>query len=309
MDNIAIALQLDSTQIAIGTEKKGKIFIKSLIELPSIVPYILAEDSEAVNSFFRRIAHEVNVKGAQISISIPTSMAIMNCGLFENVPEEQEIFNSEINRLANRLLHLEKNVSYNVDKALIIKQRKNIRLTSVGVQKKYVDIIWDAAVEAEMILVGIEVEAIAIFRFEGFTKPCCYLEMYEQSFYFTGYLPDNGLFTIKSRYLGDENLKTALLSAIDLFDKSSQKSFGQTNLEAFSIITPSVLYEKIKYHLHDTSYSERVRPTIFSEDIESKQYDHSQLLQSAVAIGILLNSLFERRNQREKIRISKLNRK
>lgn len=308
MDNVAVALQLDSTQIAIGFEKKDKIIVKKIIKLPSIIPDIFLGDESRVNSFFKRMT-EVLPKNAQVSMSIPTSMAIMNCGMLENVPQEQPFLNKELDRSAYRLLHLEEKDQYNVDKALIIKQRKNIRLTSVGVPKRYIDIIWNAATEAKIIVKGIEIEAIAAFRFEGFIKPCCYLEMQDQSFYFTGHLPENGLFTIKSRFLGRENIKTALLSAIELFDDSVERSFGQKNIEKFSIITPTFIYDEILDCLYETDNPIRLRPTILSQDIESNEYDEDQLIHAAVALGILLEPLFERRNQREKIRISKSSRK
>lgn len=297
MEAFALALRNEHTLFAKGTDHKDTIQIKTLAELPSILPALLAEDDEELIQFFMTIAGIVKRKEAKLTISLPSSLVLMNCGFLENVPANY--LQKELDRLAYRLLRLEPTDPYNVDKALIITQRKTVWLTSAGVAKKYIELLWEAALQAGLILAAVENESIAAFRTTDFKEACGYVEVIEQDIFLSGFSPEQGMFTVQSQFRGQVDKRLILQQAFELFDTAAADTFSQSS-NPLPLFMDGQDYQHLQdYQRQDTK---RLTSLCLSESVTSKAYTQEQLQAFALPIGLLLQPIFERRGKREKIR-------
>lgn len=297
MEAFALSLRNEHTLFAKGTEHKDTIQIKTLAELPSILPALLAEDREELIQFFATIAGIVKRKEAKLTISLPSSLVLMNCGFLENVPANY--LQKELDRLAYRLLRLEPTDPYNVDKALIITQRKTVWLTSAGVAQKYIELLWEAALQAGLILAAVENESIAAFRTTDFKEACGYVEVIDQDVFLSGFSPEQGMFTVQSQFCGQMDKQLILQQAFELFDTAATDTFSQSS-NSLPLYIDGQDYQQLQdYQRQDTK---RLTPLCLPESVTSKAYTQEQLQAFALPIGLLLQPIFERRGKREKIR-------
>lgn len=301
MDLHAITLRQENTLYAKGAEKKEGIQVKAIAELPPILSALAEERTESIYQFFRSIAAIVKKKGTPIQLSIPASMTLMNCGILENVPANY--LQKELDRLAYRLLRLEPTDPYNVDKALILPQRKSVWLTSVGVEKKYVELLWKAALQAELVLASVEIESIAAFRMSEFQKACGYMELIDNAIFISGFSPEQGMFTIQSQFNNQEDKKLELQHAIELFDTAVNEAFSQSVTSPLPILIHGQDYHRLQ--TYQSPSIKRLTPLTLSSMVIGKAYEAEELVDFALPLGLLLQPIFERRGRSEKIRNDK----
>lgn len=299
---IAIALKHDRTQIVTGRENKEQIEVKSADEIEPIVALLHEANTFALDKYFKQLAEHVPKK-ANMRISIPSEMAIMNCRSFETVSEN--FFKQEIDRVAIRLLGLKEADAeqFNIDKALIIKQRNSTWVTSVAVPKKIINMLWNACVQHGLNLICIETDAVASLRCDGYEAPCGYIEVDANGLTLTGSLPLLGMFSIRRRWSQDrQNITNQLDQAIELFDQAAQETFGKNNYKPVPLYIDQRLYSQYQ----NDAYKERLM--LFKEPTELIRGREGNLINYITPCGLLLNRIFERRAKREKKRIPKFNR-
>lgn len=301
MDLFALALRHETTLFTKAAEKKDGITVSSVIEAPSILPALLSGEQDAVYRFFTNVAALVKRKDAPLTLSLPASLVLMNCGFLENVP--QNYLQKELDRFAYRLLRLEPTDPYTVDKAMILTQRKSVWLTSAGVEKRYVELLWEAVLKAGMVLASVEVEAIAAFRNTEFQEPCGYFELLDNSIFISGFSPEHGMFTVQSQFSAQENIDQALQHAIALFDTAVSDTFLKTISSPLPIYVNGQDYYQVR--ACQSRIHERLLPLTLSGTVTSKAYSAEQLQDYALPIGLLLQPVFERRARLEKIRSDK----
>lgn len=300
---IAIALKHDRTQIVTGRESNNQIELKAMAEVEAIIPQVIDDDRAAVEDFFKRLAAYLKIKkGSGLRISIPSSMTVMNCRYFENIPENNYL-RQELDRMAISTLGIKNPELYNIDKAKIVKDRKTMWLTSVAVKTKYISMLRDAMVMSGFRPVAIENESVAAMRYEGFSELCGYLESdNETALALTASHQKIGMFTIIKRHLDAADKYTGLLQAFEIFDSVARSTFGQNNYTPCRIVTSAANYHEFADAVGQTQYASRFAKLPVSEAVKKTNINEEEIVKYAAPIGLLLGSYYQRRGKREAIR-------
>lgn len=232
MNIIGLCLRNNKTSLSTINANDKRVYIKDIsVYRESLIPYILSEKVDKVSDALSKIKKK---RDTHLYITYPSFLGHNDCFLDENV-SDQELAGDGLRQFLFSKFTGENPDDYYADASLIQRTSNGLFVSANYLDKKIANVIFEAAINAGFQFVECEPEAVAVLRITGFNgwgdKPCCLIEVDDESTVFTCYDPSKGMFSLPVSGLGKEDILND--NGIDIFtrhmtiaDINFYKSFG-----------------------------------------------------------------------------------
>ena len=265
-----------------------------------LLSYVIEGQTQFLVDALKKIKGKT--KNSRLFITYPSILGHVNCYLEKNI--NHDLMERIQEGVCSRITFDNKDNVY-ADAPMLAMQESGVYVTAIYLQKKYADVLMEAALNAGFLFCEGEPEALSIARLIEFdvkksSNIHYLLEIEADSSMIVCYDPDRGMFSIPllsfgwNKILNTENGIKNLIQQLTLMDANVFNTFGLIchNADIFIVSKKS---EEILAELIKSNLAERIRVLSLPDCLRSK-IEPNILKRYLSAVGLGLKSLAEKRN-------------
>lgn len=255
----AMEIRGDETRILVSRLNKNTITPEEGYIAEPVLEALLDCDEVALAKLFVSLRKGAFKKANRVYVSLPTALVKMNCGVSDY--EQSMQVKTAIERWKQQILDIDDIEKYDIDTPLILQQQAKLFVTAAGIEKRYIDTLFNAAMAADVNVMAIEPAAIAVLRYLERWKDTFVIVEYEERFglNFTLYSPSKGIFSMNDAlYTQTANVGARLSRMLPMVDFCAQNIYDNTVVRDVGIYnTANGIYD-ITATLDNRSYVNRI---------------------------------------------------